>query len=415
MKKLYKNKFDKSRRDFLKILASAGISRGLLQASPLVAGMMLSRLAEAQTGPNKSLVIYCPDGCLPDYWVPNADLSVFPQMSAPYAPIASQCNFLRDITHHAGGHGMMPMQLNNSWGGDSFDVNMGRILGADHPFQYINLGVHSNGQGYITKDASTDVPFEDNPFNAFNRLFGASLGEAVPDPKTNVIDAHKEAIDALSTKLGSYEQERLDSHLTAIEEMEARLQALSDGSIGTCDAAVEPDAFVLDYTTFQEQANLQADIIALAFSCNLTASASLGFGNHQGEFAFPYLNFTGIYHASIHGGNGGDPTYPHYRETREHMSSLSSYAMQALQNAGVLDSTIVMETSDMGNGDAHGGTQIPLIMCGGGGAINRGVSNAGGSSYSPMHMIHTAAVALGAHQSPLYQGYQSDVIPGVIA
>lgn len=418
MKMRYKNKFDKSRRDLLKILTSAGISRGLLQASPLVGGMMLSRLADAQTGSvNKSVVIYVPNGALPQYWYPNATLSSFPAMTQPYQAVASQCNFLRDISHHSGGHGLMPMQLNNSWGGDSFEVNIGRIIGANHPFTYVNLGVHSNGHGYITKDKGTDVPFEDNPFNAFNRLFGngGSGGSGSGgNPKANIIDAHLQAVNALKTKLGSYEQERLDSHLSAIEETQRRLNDLAGGG-GSCNAGSPPATFALTYDTFQQQARLQADILALALSCNLTASASIGFGNTSGEFAFPYLSaFTGIYHQSIHGGNGGDPTYPHYRATRAHMSSLCAYVIQALQTRGVLNSTIVCETNEMGNGDTHGSTQVPVLMAGGGGAIRRQVSNAGNASYTPRHMLHTAAAVLGANQSPLYQGYETSVIPGVI-
>jgi len=418
MKKRYKNKFDKKRRDLLKILTSAGITRGLLQATPLVGGMMLSRLADAQTGDaNKSLVIYCPDGALPVHWYPNGNLSSFPAMSQPYQSVASDCNFLRNMSHHRGGHGVMPTILNNQWTGDSFDVNMGRTIGENNPFPYINLGVHSNGHGYLTRDNGTEVPFEDNPFNAFNRLFGngnTGGGGNNVDTKSNIIDAHKDGVDALKGKLGNYELQRLDSHLTAIEETEKRLNDLNTGDPGSCNSGPAPSTFPLEYATFREQAELQAQIIAVAFQCNLTSSASLALGNHQGEFAFPYLNFTGIYHQSIHGGNGGDASYPHFRETRAHMSSLSANVINTLKSANVLDSTIVCEVTDMGDGDGHGSNDVPLIMAGGGGAIQRGVSNAGSASYTPLNQIHTAAVALGANQHPNYQGYASSVIPGVL-
>lgn len=418
MKKRYKNKFDKSRRDLLKILTSAGITRGLLRASPLVGGMMLSRLAEAQQGgANKSVVIYCPDGAIPDQWYPNSNLSSFPAMSAPYQSVASDCNFLRNMSHHRGGHGVMPTIINDRWTGDSFDVNMGRTIGENNPFPYINLGVHSNGHGYLTRDNGTEVPFEDNPFNAFNRLFGnggSGGGGGGGNPKANIIDAHKEAVDALKGKLGNYELQRLDSHLTAIEETEARLDSLNQNP-GSCNSGSAPSQFPLEYSTFRQQAELQAQIITLAFQCNLTSSASLGLGNHQGEFAFPYLNFTGIYHQSIHGGNGGDPSYPHFRETRAHMSSLSAYLINSLKSAGLLNSTIVCEVTDMGDGDGHGSNNVPLIMAGGGGVIRRGVSNSGSSSYTPLNQIHTAAVALGADEHPRYQGYANSVISGVLA
>ena len=61
MKKRYKNIFDKERRDFLKILASAGISKQLLRASPLVWGTMYARLAEAQTTVDKCVIVYVPE------------------------------------------------------------------------------------------------------------------------------------------------------------------------------------------------------------------------------------------------------------------------------------------------------------------------------------------------------------------
>lgn len=419
------NKFDLERRQFVKLLASAGIGRELLRASPLVGGMMLSRLAEAQSGPNKSVVIYVPDGCIPEQWFPNANLSQLRPMSQPYAGVRNECHFLRNMGHHRGGHGVMPTIINDRWTGDSFDVNMGRTIGANRPFPYINLGVHSNGGGMLTRDNGTEVPFEDSPFNAFQRLFGSGGGGNAPaagpapvDRRVAVMDIHKRALDALRTKLGNYERQRLDAHLTAIEETEARIAATSQPQqqpSQSCGDVATPGRFALTHDNFRRQAELQADIITLALQCNLTSSCSLGLGNDQAEFSLPYLGFSGVYHQSIHGGNGGDPSYPHFRETRAHLSSLSAYLINSLRDAGLLDTTIVSEVTDMGNGDAHSSNDVPLIMAGGGGRIRTGRSDAGSSRYTPLHLVHTAAVALGADQHPRYQGYASEVIPGLLA
>ncbi len=411
--KRYRNVFDKERRQFLKTLAAAGIGRSLLQASPLVGGMMYARVAEAQQTPDKSVVVYVPDGCIPDQWFPNADLSQLRPMSQPYAGVRSDCHFLRDMSHHRGGHGVIPTIINNGWSGDSFDVNMGRTIGANRPFPYVNLGVHSNGAGSLSRDNGTEVPFEDSPFNAFQRLFGTGAPPAGDNRKAAVLNAHKGAIDALRTRLGTYEQQRLDAHLTAIEETEQRI--LQGGPPLSCGGATQPQTFPLSFANFRRQAELQADIIVLALQCNFTASCSLGLGNHGAEFSLPYLSFPGVYHQSIHGGNDGDPTYPHFRETRAHLSSLSAYLIDRLKAAGLLDTTIFCEVTDMGNGDSHSSNDVPLIMAGGGSRILRGVSSAGGSAYTPLHMIHTAAVALNAHQHPSYQGYASEVIPGLLA
>ena len=72
---------DKRRRDILKTFAASGISRGLISSSPLVAGMLFSRQADAQSngGPNKSVAIYVPGGAIHDFWAPSGsgeDLSL---------------------------------------------------------------------------------------------------------------------------------------------------------------------------------------------------------------------------------------------------------------------------------------------------------------------------------------------------
>lgn len=411
MKKPTDNIFVQNRRSFLKTVLGAGITNGLLRASPLVGGMMLARAAEASDVPNKQVSIYVPGGAINKFWQPD-DNYILPSMSAAYEPVKDEIVFLRNMGITHGGHGSMGRIFNNSWSKDSFEVNMGRVLGADTSFPYINLGVMSNGFGQITKDAGSDVNFEDNPFVVFNRLFGnGSGGSGGPSLRLNVVDAHKEALDALQVKLGAHEKQRLDKHLTAIEETESRLVNNGGGSCSAAGAA--PTEYPLTAETFTQQAHLQADILALALSCNLTRSASIGFGNHQGEFSVAELNYDGIYHQSIHGGQGGS-NYRHYQEFRGYLSGLSAYVIQKLKSEGLLDKTVVVELSDMGHADSHAKTNVPNLIAGGGSSIIKGNRAAGGAAYNNLHVVHTAAAALGATGSPLYQGYANRVIPGIL-
>jgi hypothetical protein len=411
MKKPTDNIFVQNRRSFLKTVLGAGITNGLLRASPLVGGMMLARAAEASDVPNKQVSIYVPGGAINKFWQPDENY-ILPSMSAAYEPVKDEIVFLRNMGITHGGHGSMGRIFNNSWSKDSFEVNMGRVLGADTSFPYINLGVMSNGFGQITKDAGSDVNFEDNPFVVFNRLFGnGSSGSGGPSLRLNVVDAHKEALDALQAKLGAHEKQRLDKHLTAIEETESRL--VNNGG-GSCSAAgTAPTEYPLTAETFTQQAHLQADILALALSCNLTRSASIGFGNHQGEFSVAELNYDGIYHQSIHGGQGGS-NYSHYQEFRGYLSGLSAYVIEKLKSEGLLDKTVVVELSDMGHADSHAKINVPNLIAGGGSSIIKGNRPAGGAAYNNLHVVHTAAAALGATGSPLYQGYANQVIPGIL-
>ena len=399
---------DEKRRGLLKTFIASGISKALISSSPVVAGMLFARHADAQLGgaPDKSVVIYVPGGGIHDFWAPSGSGNnmVLPRMATSYEPVKTECNFLRNMNHPDGGHGRMPLILSQGYQGDTDDVFMGRQLGAGMPFTYVNLGVHSNGHGILTREGNTRVQFQDNPFNAFRLLFGSGAGGG--NPKTNIMDAHASAANAIKAKLANYEVHRLNEHLEAIADTKRRLEDLGGG--GACGAAPNAGEFPLTYENFSRQAKLQADILVAALKCNLTRSCSLAFGNHQGEFRIPELNYKGNYHQSIHGGSDGQPNYPYYVEMRAHLGSLSTYMIERLRAEGLLDSTVVVEVTDMGHADLHGQNDVPMMIAGGGAAINRGTSTAG-AGFNQRDMLHTAARACG-----VTLGY-GRLIPGVLA
>ena len=266
MKNLNENTREITRRSLLKTFLASGISKSLVCNSPIISGLLYARHANAQTssGPNKSLVVYVPGGGIHNFWAPTGSGSsmVLPAMSMGYEEVKTECNFLLNMDHENAGHGRLPRILSNSWSGsgvDTYDVFMGKQLGADMPFTYVNLGVHSNGQGYLTRDGNTSIPFEDNPFNAFKLLFGTGTSG---NSKTPILDTHVEATNEIRDKLAGYEIERLDEHLEAISDTQRRLDDLSGGS--SCSAAPDGSEFELTYDTFTQQAKLQADIAVAA-------------------------------------------------------------------------------------------------------------------------------------------------------
>ena len=419
------NKVDNSRRALLKTFAASGISKALISSSPIVAGMLFSRHADAQSDgrPNKTVSIYIPGGAIYDNWIPSGGTGESLQlgsMSAGYESVKTECNFLRNMSHSNGGHGRESILLRNGFSGSTYDVLMGEALGPNMPFSFINLGVHSGGQGNpLTFQGNVGVPAQDNPFNAFNLLFGGGVSMGDTDGSSSnrsaaILDAHAAAAQAINTKLAGYEQERISQHLDAISDTRRRLEDLSsssgsDNGSSSCAAAPDATEFDLTFDTFTEQANLQADIIAAALSCGLTSSASLSIANNQKEFTLPGVSFSGAYHQSIHGGSGGQAGYPFYVEMRARLAEYSGYLINSLRQRGVLDSTIVLETTDMGHGDLHSSSDIPLLLAGGGGAIQRGVSNAGDSSYNQSDLLETAAQACGVTNLGLGR-----VVPGVL-
>ncbi|MEO1078108.1 MAG: DUF1552 domain-containing protein [Pseudomonadota bacterium] len=382
-----------SRRRFLRSCMASGIPLALAQSSSLITGLLFARDAEAQGGVNKTVVVYVPGGGIHDFWAPSGSGSdmVMAPMSVGYDPVKTDCNFMLNMSHANAGHGRMPVMLTDRYyGKDSYDVFMGKRLGPALPFPYVNLGVQSNGNGYMTRDNNTLIPFQDNPFTAFRLLFGDG---AARSPKSAIVDAHQAAVNAIRSKLAGYEVQRMDQHLAAIADTEQRLLSQSGGS--ACPGLPDATEFDLNGSTFSREAKLQIDIAVAALGCSLTRSVSIGLGNHQSQFRIPELGYQGIYHQSIHGGSGGRVNYPYYTEMRAHLGSLTAYLIQRLRDAGLLDSTIVVETTDMGHADKHSGDDVPLLLAGGGGTIRRGVTTEAGAAYDNYDLLYTAAKACG--------------------
>lgn len=381
------------RRAFLKTLGKAGLSLGALQATTFTTGLMLGRSALAQnaSGIKRVVCVYIPDGAPTQngrsLFVPAADM-VLPGASAPLASVKNHCVFFNETLlsdssgSGIGGHGNCSKSLGAGGRRTSYDVELERTLGANSPFPSVLLGVQSNdgNHGSATKKDGQEVAYQDSPVAAFNRLFNAdvAVGSIGTKRAQSVIDVNRAEIAELQALLGAAEKERLDEHLASIEKIEARLQAQAEGeAIAGC---VEPNwnanNFVYDAndkTKFTRISDLQMDTAVLALRCNLTRVVSIMLGNHQAEHAVPELNWTGAYHQSIHGGSVAS-----FTETRAYLSSRLAYLIQQLAAAtdefgnSLLDSTLVVQVTDMGDGNAHSSDNAPFVLAGGGAAINGG-------------------------------------------
>ena len=413
---LYKNDIDKKRRQLLNIIAKAGISPALMKASSLVSGMMIARAAEAQNGgPDKSILLFAAGGAVDAHWRPSGGMQLKP-MSAAYEPVKNQMNFLAGGQMTNTGHGQMFGRFNGGseqWTGDSFDVNVGRTIGADRRVPYLNLGVQS-GATELSKQGSAKVPTIDSPRTAFAQLFGSSGGggggntggggggaSSGPDPRFAFVDAHKEALDELKRKLGQHEKDRLDDHITSISAFERQLgsregEPNNDPAPPTssCSNVAMPAGGEQDPSTgdFDKIAKAQIDIAMLALKCDLTSSVSIAFGDDNHQFRIPGWN--DVFHQSHHI-NETDAGLPNYYITANYMSSLCARTIQRAQEEGIFGSTIITQVSDMGDARKHLPENVPMFVAGGGIAGGR-VSSINGKTQ--IDVFQAVAERLGVNQ-----------------
>lgn len=397
----YRDCFDKERRDFLRIVQRAGISAGVLQASSLIAGVMLARTAEAQTGvPTKSCLVFSGGGCVKELWYPVN--GVLPAQSAPLQSHFSRLTIMQNATLTGAGHGVMFHRFDNaSWGKDSFDVNMGRTIGANYPVKYLNLGTTQVSN--LSREGSREIPAITSPQAALDILFsGGTTTSTGVAPRKSIADLHYPAINSLKTKLGQHEKIKLDSHLTAIQEIEA---AIGSGSTGGGNASC-PKPASTTATGFDALSKLQTDIIVLALNCNLTASVSIAFGDDAHNHIFDAL-----------GGRSSHQSHHHnraqYIEDIAYMQGLTNNLLDKLNANGLLSSTIVTQISDMGYADSHSNEDVPMLVAGAGITGGR-LLNMGGKTQADIY--HTLALKMRADQSAnstAYRNWGGTIIAGL--
>jgi len=399
----YRDCFDKERRDFLRIVQRAGISAGLLRASSLIGGVMLARTAEAQSGtPTKSCLVFSGGGCVPASWYPTG--GVFPAMSAPLQTHYSRIAVMKDAKLTGAGHGIMFHRFDNgSFSKDSFDVNMGRTIGANYPVKYLNVGTTEESQ--LSREGSASKPTITSPQTALDILFsGGTTTTSGTAPRKSIVDLHYPAVNSLKTKLGQHEKEKLDSHFTAIQEIEAAIGSGSGGGGGGSGSCPKPANTAV--TGFDALAKLQTDIAVLALNCNLTASVSIAFGSDAHNHIFDKLGGRSS-HASHH------YVPAQYIEDIAYMQGLTKNLLDKLNANGLLSSTTVFQMSDMGFADAHGEFDVPMILAGagitGGQTLNIGKK-------TQADIFHTLALKMRADQSPnstAYRNWGGSIVAGL--
>jgi hypothetical protein len=400
MKPLNTQRFSKERRNLLKTMAAAGVTPALFNASSLVGSMMFARSAQAQSGASKSLILLGCGGSIDEKWRPRSDFSL-PSMSAPYEDVKDEMNFIVGGSMSGGGHGIMFHRFNDaSWSKDSFEVNMGRTIGENHSLKYLNLGVQS-GNG-LSRQGSTAVPTINDPETALSQIFAGSSNSTSSgrDPKLSIVDAHKEAMDALKVKLGHHEKNKLDNHLTAIEEFEKKFSS-SNSTSSSCGAppSTETDG------SFDREAEIQTEIAILALQCGVTASVSLAFGNDSQEFI---MRDGKTAHSSHHCCSSS----LEYELDIAYMSGIVARVIRRMKQEGLLDSTVVSHLSDFGDARAHANSNVPLFMAGAG--IKGGQVTQVSASTTQTSMFQTTARLLGADQHANFRDWGNSGIDAVL-
>nr|WP_276599379.1 DUF1552 domain-containing protein [Nannocystis sp. SCPEA4] len=319
----------------------------------------------------------------------------------------------------------------------SIDQKIADLVNKDTAFPSgIHVGISNvTGAGALDFNISFSGPNAPNPPNyspadLFATLLGLS-GAQEPDPalfrRKNILDAVAEETKALQGRLGAEDRMRLDRHLEGIGELQTQIDATIESA--DCGVPIDPD---VAYPDRGEDGSISiarcqafADLLAFAFSCELTRVASFVFSCAACHAPYTEAGLgTVTFHEDF--GHRLSPMGIDYAMNGFHTGV--AYAMTGLaellkrfrdmpDGAGnLLDNAAIYTTSCVAQPWDHRMDDFPLLVIGKGGGLLRGDLHhrAAGDNASK---VPFSLLKLFGSQEPSFgvaEGLVSDTIPELL-
>lgn len=420
-----------SRRTMLRgIVGGSTVAVGLPILEAMVNGNGTA-LASGAGLPVRFMTYYWADGINIELWEPavtGAAWQLSPAL-ASLAPVKDYVSVLTGLqnrcaltkTHH---EGMTVFNgytyedeggLSSNAGGPTIDQVIADVPGVADRTPVRSVPVRcakaesTDGDGGTTytalshRDTGGPVPTAQTPLTDPLVVWEYLFGEFVPKPddsalRTSILDYVREDAGKVKNVVGAADKARIDAHLTAIGELEAKILATPP----TCELPPEPT----HANSGNPEPNIittqvMAELIAYAFACDVTRVASFLFKKFVSNTSFTDGGISGVHHNNSHGG----PTNQSYIQGIEYQMERLSDVLQVFQNTqefdgtNLLDSTIVYASTDCSTGATHSIARVPIVLAGTG----RGYLTHPGIHYQ-------ASPWNGNHGSPNGSGNTSDVL-----
>lgn len=218
------------------------------------------------------------------------------------------------------------------------------------------------------------LPVIRDPRVAFEQLFGAG---STPEERalrrrtgSSILDWVTGRVSQLRRDLGPNDRERLDRYLDNVRELERRIALVEQqNSSGESRELPEAPAGVPD--SFEDHVRLMFDVQALAFESDVTRVFSFKMGRDSSARVFPESGSDTPFHpASHHGGN--EARILDFAKINTYHVSMLPYFLESLSkiregDSTMLDKTMIVYGSPMGDPNLHNHRRAPLIVLGGAG------------------------------------------------
>jgi hypothetical protein len=235
------------------------------------------------------------------------------------------------------------------------------------------------------------LPMVRDPRAAFDMLFGVG---ATPEQRAQRRRADKSILDwitrevaQLQGNLGPVDRARLADYLDDVREIERRIQRI-EASNASGEPRELPMAPMGVPDSFEEHVKLMFDLQAVAFASDITRVFSFKMGRDGSSRVYPDSGVKTGFHPASHHQDREDRILDFAKINRYHVS-LVPYFLDKLKNTPdgdrtLLENTMVIYGSPMGNSNVHNHKRCPLLLAGHAGGRLKGHQHIRAADGTPM-------------------------------
>ena len=300
-----------------------------------------------------------------------------------------------------------PKQTQGSdvFAGTSFDQIYAAKFGQETPIPSMQLCIENvdqaGGCSYNYSCVYTDtiswasptnpLPMIRDPRVVFDQLFGVGTTpearRARRKDDQSILDWVTESVGDLKRKLGPVDQARLSDYLDDVREIERRIQKV-EASNKAGEPRELPGAPVGVPDSFEEHVKLMFDLQAVAFASDLTRIFSFKLGRDVSNRVYAPSGSTMAFHTASHHLDRDERIIDFQKINTYHVSQVP-YLLDKLKktpdgDGNMLDNTLVVYGSGMGNSNLHNHKRCPLFFAGHAGGTLKGNRHVHAADGTPM-------------------------------
>ena len=400
---------------------------GASVALPLLDAMVPSMTAFAKTpaAPVRRLgFVYMPMGCDIARWTPPGDgkLTTLSPTLQSLAPVADQLTVITNLElknaypgTHATSNAAFLSAAKAKWTestdyflGTTVDQIAAKQIGRQTLLPSLELsmdllqtvGQCDNGYACVYQNnlswssPTTPLPSEAHPRTVFERLFGeggsAADRRAALQRRASLLDWVRDDISRLQNELGPEDRTRVGQYLDTVREVERRIQKAE--AEATDDHLPDLDRPVGVPASYADHAKLMFDLQVLAMQGDVTRVITFQLARETSTRTYTEIGVPDPHHPLTHHGNDPEKIARMAKINAFHVS-LFAYFIEKLKSTpegdgSLLDHSLYLYGSGMGNPNVHDHVNLPILVAGGGAGTVKGGRHLKYEEPTPLANLH---------------------------